>query len=70
MTLDSTYLRARLARVIQEHLRLHTLDSLGSGNDRLDIVLHELTRECKKHGRRLLAFCPYEEITMRIMQFE
>lgn len=72
MTLDSTYLRARLARVIQEHLRLHNLDRLGPSIDLVEIILHELTRECRKHGRHqsLLAFCPYQEIALRIMQIK
>ena len=72
MTLDSTYLRARLARVIQEHLRLHRLDRLSSGIDLVEIILHELARECRNHGRRqnLLSFCPYQEIALRIMQIK
>jgi hypothetical protein len=72
MTLDSTYLRARLARVIQEHLRLHSLDRLGPSIDLVEIVLRELTTVCSKHGRlqSLLAFCPYQEIALRIMQFK
>lgn len=71
MTLDSTYLRARLARVIQEHLRLHRLDRLDPSIDLVEIALHELTRECRKHHRHqsLLAFYPYQEIALRIMQF-
>lgn len=41
MTLDSTYLRARLARVIKEHLRLH------KRSFNIDVVVqHELAREC------------------------
>ena len=53
MTLDSTYLRARLARVIQEHLRLHRLDWLGPSINLVEITLHELTRECRKHDTRV-----------------
>jgi hypothetical protein len=70
VTLDSTYLRARLARIIQGHLRLHRFDRLGSSIDRVEIVLHEQTRERSRHGRRwrVLAFYLYHEITLRILQ--
>jgi hypothetical protein len=70
MTLDSTYLRARLARVIQEHTRLHRLASLSFGIGLVEIVLHELARECGKHDRlqSFLAFRPYQGIALRIMQ--
>ena len=45
MTLDSTYLRARLARVIKKHLRLHKR-SFSIGLVDLVIPQHELAREC------------------------
>jgi hypothetical protein len=57
MTLDSTYLRARLARVIQEHTRLHRLASLSFSIDLVEIVLHELARERGKHDRREIFPC-------------
>lgn len=43
MTLDSTYLRARLARVIKKQLRLHRRSFSISP---VDIIQHELAREC------------------------
>lgn len=73
MTLDSTYLRARLARVIQEHLRLHKLDRLSLSIGLVEIIiLHELARERGKHDRLqyFLAFCPDQENALGIMHLK
>lgn len=73
MTLDSTYLRARLARVIQEHFRLHRLDRLSLSIGLVEIIiLHELARECGKHDRLqyFLAFCPDQANALGIMQLK
>lgn len=73
MTLDSTYLRARLARVIQEHFRLHRLDRLSLSIGLVEIIiLHELASECGKHDRLqyFLAFCPDQANALGIMQLK